>query len=82
VSACVSESAVCVFVIKAMKMAVATTTAMTAERKTKWQNKLKEKQIKINEKGCKSGGKKGSQKTKKKKSKSKKKKQQQLASKY
>lgn len=45
----------CVFVIKAMKMA---TTTMTAERKTKWQNKLKEKQIKINEKGCKSGGKK------------------------
>jgi len=47
---------VCVFVIKAMKMAVVATTAMTAERKTKWQNKLKEKQIKINEKGCKSGG--------------------------
>lgn len=51
---------VCVFAIKTMKMAAATTTAMTAERKTKWQNKLKEKQIKINEKGCKSGGKKGS----------------------
>lgn len=45
-----------------MKMA---TTTMTAERKTKWQNKLKEKQIKINEKGCKSGGKKGKRKQQK-----------------